>query len=239
MLRAGLLAVTSLLFLVARCSNADFAAALGGLPVVGPIVQPAPSLPSYVAAIGTPAPATLPEATIADWFAPAPADPVATWRSAAAFLAAAGTKDGWTAACKKVGETAGANRAANPELGALACSKDGRAVPLQQLALHLLQARASAGLAAAGAPEGTIVALQARQAEVRLDCAVSGSARPVAVGSPLATACARSLETAYLDGDVAATFAALGEAYSTIAAEIARIAPAIDPEPGWSVEATK
>lgn len=233
--RIGVLAVAMLLLLVARCSTADFAGALEDVPVVGAMIQPPPTPAKYVSSIGTPAASPLPETDLATWFVAGAKDPYdpTTWQAIDRFLATARTKDGWTAACKKAGEAAGADRAAKPELGALACSKDGAVTGIQRFAVRVLQARAATALYVKGAPGSAIAAIQAYQGEVRLACAVDTVARQGGPESTFGKACARALDTSYLAGNPQATFTALGEAYTLAASEIAKLAPTVDAEPGW------
>jgi hypothetical protein len=224
----------------ARLHNADFASALGGLPIVGPLVQPTPAPPAYIEAIGTPAAVTLPEADYAAWFpAEAPVDPyaVAVWKQVDAFVPVAGTKAGWAEACKAVGAVAGSDRTANPRLAALACSSDPTVTQMQQFALHVLGAQASVALWIKGEPNGSVGAIQGRQAELRVFCSAEVIARQ-GPDSPWTEACDRALDAAYLAGDGPATFEALGEAYLAAAAEIARLDPEVDTEPGYFGAAT-
>ncbi|MBK9341488.1 MAG: hypothetical protein IPN07_00275 [Dehalococcoidia bacterium] len=150
MISKGLWALVLVAFLgTARCYNADLAGAVGGLPIVGAIVQPPQAPPEYVKAIGTPAPAVLPETDYATWFpAEAPTDPYSTtvWKAVLQFVSATGTRAGWAEACKAVSTAAGTDRAANPRLGAIACSGDATVTEMQQFALHLLGAQASVAL---------------------------------------------------------------------------------------------
>lgn len=224
------------LFGTVRCYNADFASSLGGLPVVGPMVAPPAVSPAYVSAIGKPAASALPETDFAKWFpAETPADPYAPalWTAIDAYMTVAGTQAGWAEVCKKVNAAAGADRAANPLLGALACSDDGSVTQFQRFSVEVLAMRASVALWLKGAPGGAIGAVQGRQGELRLLCGSSLIARQGAAASPWPGACAKALDLAYLTNDGAATFAALGEAYSIAATEIARLDPTIDPEPGY------
>lgn len=234
----ALLGVAALLFLMAPLYSADCAGALGGLPVVGAMVSPPPPTPKYANSIGKAAPASLPDSDMKKWFAPAAdgsTEPyvVDTWRAIAAFAANAGTKDGWTEACKKATSAAGADRAAEPLLGALACSADGTVTALQRFAVHILAMRAQAALFLRGVPGSSLAAIQARQGEIRLDCAVDLVARLGGPTSASGQACAKALQTAYLAGDPPATFTALGEAYSAVASEIAKRDPKTAQEPSY------
>jgi hypothetical protein len=231
--RLGILSVVFALLLVARCADADVSQSLAALPVVGPIVSPSATVASPVKS--TPAPAAAPAADVKAWFAADIKDPynATLWKSVDDTLAGAGSRDGWTAFCRLVSTAAGQDRAAAPDLGALACSKDGTVTALQRFAVHVLQLRAAVALYVKGAPGASSFGIQARQGIVRLDCAVDVVARQGGPDSPFGSACAKALDVAYLSGDVSATFTALGEAYHASAAEIARLAPAIDTEPGW------
>jgi len=222
----------------ARCYNADFASALGGLPIVGPIVVPPAPVPDYLRAIGTPAAATLPEAQYDTWFpAEAPEDPysVEVWRQVQEFVAIAGSKTGWAEGCKAVGAVAGSDRTANARLGALACSSDATVTQMQQFALQLLGTEASVALWIKGEPNGSTGAIQARQAELRILCTTSVIARQGPEATTWAEACTKAMDASYLTGDGPATFAAIGDAYSLVADELARLDPEIDQEPGYFV----
>lgn len=230
------------LLATARCYNADLVGAMADLPVVGAIVAPAPPAPKYVSAIGTPAPSKLPEIDFTTWF---PTDPaadaynVATWTAIDEFVASSGTQAGWTEACKKAGAAAGNDRGAALLAGALGCSDDATVTQLQLFAVNVLGVRAAVALWVKGAPGGTTGAVEGRQGEVRLACAVEVVARQGGPDSVFGQACAKALDSSYRSGDAAATFAALGEAYALIAAEIAKRDPTIDPEPGYFGAASK
>lgn len=193
--------------------------------------------PAYVTAMGTPAAeAALPEIDFATWFTPDPAaDPydVPTWQSVDAFYTAAQSQAGWTEVCKKAGAAAGADRAANQAAGALACSDIPGVTLVQKFVLDVMGTRAALALWIRGAPGAGLHAVEGRQGEVRLMCAIDVIAREGGTGSPYAEACAKALNTAYLAGDTKATFDSLGEAYTLVAAEIARRDPTVDPEPGY------
>lgn len=234
--KIGTFLVALALLGTARCYAADPEQALAGLPIVGPIVAPGAATPSYVEAIGTPAAASLPEAPMDAWFQPAAdADPldVATWSAIDAFLGHTTTHANWAEACKQASQAVGAERTANPRLAALACSSDGSVTALQRFAANVLSARARMALFIKGAPGSSIGAIQSRQAEIRLACEVGFVSRQAGAGSPYTEVCAKALDPAYLVGDSPATFAALGEAYDLLAAEIARLDPTVDPEPGF------
>lgn len=235
--KKALFAFILLAFLgTARCYNADLASAFGALPVVGPMVQPPPETPAYVRAIGTPAPAALPETDLATWFpAEAPADPynAKLWKEIDLFLTHAQTQAGWTEACKKVSAAAGSERAANPKLGALACSSDPTVTQLQQFAGHVLATQAAVALWMKGELNGSTGAIQGRQAELRVLCTASVVARQGAPETAWSQACAKVMDASYLKGDGPATFTALGDAYQLVAAELAKLDPEIDPEPGY------
>ncbi|MEX0782162.1 MAG: hypothetical protein WD557_05890 [Dehalococcoidia bacterium] len=219
-----------------RCYSADPEATLAGVPILGAMVATAPQTPAYVETIGTPAASALPEADLATWFQPAEgADPydVPTWQAIDAFAAHSSTPAGWTELCKAAGAAAGSDRAANPKLGALACSDDGSVTQLQRFAADLLSAQSRVALYLKGAPDTSVAAIQARQSEIRLACTYGAPSRQGGEGSVLAQACTAAQDTAYLHGDAAATFAALGAAYELVANEIARLDPTVDPEPGF------
>lgn len=234
--KVGLVVVALALLGMARLYRVDMAGALGGLPVVGAIVSPAPPPPQYASKIGSVAPASLPETDFTTWFpTDAAADPydVTTWTAIEAYVSASKTQAGWTDVCKKVAEASGTDRAANPLLGALACSDDPTVTQLQKFAMQLVGTRGMVALWMKGASGASTGAIQARQAEMRLSCAVEVVARQGGADGPFGQACAKAFDTAYLGGDGTTTFAALGEAYTLVAAEIARRDATIDPEPGY------
>lgn len=235
MIKKGLWALVLVAFLgTARCYNADLASAFGSLPIVGPIVQPTQPVPEYVKAIGTPSPPSLPQSDYATWFpaeTPADAYAPAVWKPVLEFVSIGGTRAGWAEACKAGSSAAGADRAANPRLGALACSNDATVTEMQRFALHLLGAQATVALWIKGEPNGSTGAIQARQAEIRVLCATGVVGRQGAE-APWAEACAKAMDPAYLTGDGPTTFAALADAYLLAATEIARLDPEIDAEPG-------
>lgn len=237
----AILGLACLMLWSARCYNADLEGALGGLPIVGAMVSPPQTTPSYVQAIGTPAANTLPEADMKTWFAAEPTDPLAveTWRAIATFASIAGTKAGWAGACKKASESVGADRAADVSLGALACSSDGTVTAIQRFAVALLAMRAEVAFYLRGAPGSSLAAIGSRQGELRVLCSVDIVARQGGASSPLGGACAQALEASYLAGDAPATFAALGAAYSAVAAEIATRDSKTSSEPGYFEPAKK
>ena len=220
----------------ARCYNADLAAAVGGLPIVGPIVVPTQPVPAYVKAIGTPAVAELPQADYAKWFSTEDgADPldVAVWKEIEAFVPIASSKTGWADACKAVSGVAGTDRTANANLGALACSSDATVTQMQQFAVKVLGAQAAVALWIKGELNGSTGAIQARQAELRVLCATSVVARQGPEATTWIDACEKVMDASYLTGDGPATFNAIGEAYALVATELARLDPEIDQEPGY------
>ncbi len=220
----------------ARCYNADFASAVGGLPIVGPMVVPTQPVPEYVKAIGTPAVAELPKADYETWFSTEDgADPmdVAVWKQVEAFVPIASSKAGWADACKAVSGVAGTDRTANPNLGALACSSDATVTQMQQFAVKVLGAQAAVALWIKGELNGSTGAIQGRQAELRVLCATSVIARQGPEATTWSEACTKVMDASYLAGDGPATFNAIGEAYGLVATELARLDPEIDQEPGY------
>lgn len=220
----------------ARCYNADFATAVGSLPIVGPMVVPTQPVPAYLKAIGTPAVAELPKADYETWFsAEDGADPldVKVWKQIEAFVPIASSKAGWAEACKAVSGVAGADRAANVNLGALACSGDATVTQMQQFAVKVLGAQAAVALWIKGELNGSTGAIQARQAELRVLCETSVIARQGPEATTWPDACEKVMDASYLGGDGPATFKAIGEAYALVATELVRLDPEIDQEPGY------
>lgn len=225
-------AVAVLLFGTASCYQLD----VEDSPVAA-LVFPSPvtPTPAYVEAIGTPAAVSIPEADYADWF-PGAAEPetsppgLAAWQEMAAFQAAASTAEAWAEACAEVSPVAGSDRAAEPLLGALACSDDPSVTAIQRFNLLILGARAHTELWMRGVPGFNTAGIEARLGQVRNACNGDVAGRDAADGSPFQQACALAGDSSYREGDGAATFEALGEAYAVMAAEIARRDPTVDPE---------
>ncbi|GMV85487.1 MAG: hypothetical protein AMXMBFR80_13420 [Dehalococcoidia bacterium] len=218
----------------ARCASADLAAALGGVPFVGGIVAPQPGTPAYLRAIGTPAPVSLPEVDFTAWFAEEPPPDAAaseTWQHMELIAVAGAGASGWAEVCKEAASAAGSDRAASPLVGALACSSDPTVTRMQRFALELLGARAAVGLWMRG--DRSVATIQGRQGQLRLSCSAQVIARQGPPDNPWTRACELALDASYLDGDGPATLDALIEAYTLVAAEIARLDPDIDTEPGY------
>ena len=239
--KIGLVLVVLALVNTARCYNADLARSLAAAPIVGPMIDPPAKTPAYVSVVGTPAASALPETDFATWFPAEPAkdayDPV-VWKAIQGYMAHAGTQAGWTEVCKKISGAAGSDRSASPALGALACSDDGTVTEFQQFAAEVLATRAALALWVKGAPGGAVGGIQGRQGKIRILCSTTVLARQGAA-SPWGAACTRALDNSYLSGDGAASFAALGEAYTAAATEIAKLDPTVDAEPGYFDDAKK
>jgi len=225
-------AVAVLLFGTASCFQLD----VEDSPVAA-LVFPAPvtPAPAYVEAIGTPAAVSIPQADYATWF-PDPADTepetpgLAAWQEIAAFQSAASTAEAWADACAEVSSVTGDDRAAEPLLGALACSDDPSVTAIQRFNLLILGSRAHTALWMRGVPGFNTAGIEARLGQVRNACNGDIAGRDAADGSPFQQACALAGDSAYREGNGAATFEALGEAYAVMAAEIARRDPTVDPE---------
>jgi hypothetical protein len=226
----------------AKCYNADLARSLSGVPVVGAMISPPPTVPSYVTAIGTAAPNALPTTDPKTWFptdAAADAYDPTTWAAIREFLANTGTQAGFTEACKKLTDAAGADRTTSPVLGALACSADPSVTALQAFPLAILAIRAEVALWVKGAPGSSVGAIEARQSELRLLCTTDTILRLGGPTSAFGVACTKAMDTSYLKGDGAATFTAGGEAYTTGAAEIDKRDPKTAAAPTYFGDAAK
>ena len=229
-------AVVLLAFLgTARCYNADVPGALAGLPVVGAMVAPQPTTPAYVSAIGTPAAVALPKADLSKWFPNPATDPYdpAMWTSVRDVLAFTGTQAGFTQVCKLASAAAGQDRSAHPEVGALACSADPSVTALQPIAIKLLEAKAALALWTKGAPGSSTAAIQGVQAEITNLCGGDAIARNGGPASWFAKMCAKAADTAYLTGAAPATFTAFGDAFTLVAAEIAKRDPKVAQAPAY------
>ena len=246
--KLAILAVALVLLSTARCYNADLESSLGGVPVLGAMINPPVAAPAYVSSIGKAAPITLPESDPKAWFGLAAAAAegatpdaydVPRWRDVAAVAEIAGTQAGWAEVCKKVSTAAGAERTAEPKLGALACSANGTVTAIQRAAIGLLAMQAQVALYLRGVPGASIAAIGARQGELRVTCDVDVIGRLGGPETPYGQACGRALETDYLTGEATKTFAALDAAYTALAAEIARLDPKTAAEPGYFEAAKK
>ncbi len=245
----AILAVALVLLSTARCYNADYESALGGVPLVGALINPPEPVPVYIDAIGKAAANTLPESDPKTWFGLAGATDasagardaydVARWRDVATIAEVAGTQAGWAEVCKKVSTAAGAERTAEPKLGAMACSANGTVTALQRAAVGLLAMQAQVALYLRGVPGASVAAIGARQGELRVVCDTDVIGRLGGPGTPYGEACAKALEMDYLAGDAKATFAALDAAYAALAAEIAALDPKTADEPGYFETAKK
>lgn len=241
MARLAILAVAFMMLGSARCYGADLAASMAGIPIVGAMIEPPVPVPAYVADIGKPAPTALPESDPKTWLAASPATDgsapdeygVERWRDTAVVAEVGGTQAGWTEVCKKVSASAGAERTTDPNLGALACSANPTVTAIQRTALAMLGMRAHVALYVRGAPGAGLAAIEARQGELRVACAIDVIARQGDAGTPFRDACTKALATAYREGDAPATFDALGEAFAAVAAEIARIDPKTAADPAY------
>lgn len=215
-------------------------------PLVALVFPPGSAAPpGYVDSIGTPSPVDSPDANFETWFATgnvddtddaeAERDPldIATWQEVAAVAAVANTETGWADVCDAAGDALALDRVDEPLLGALGCSDDPPVTRVQQFAVQILDTQAHLALWIRGAPGFSLASVQARQGEVRLQCAVDVVAREGGEGSPYAEACALALDTAYLSGDGLATFEALAAAYALVAGEIAARDPDVAAEPAF------
>jgi len=228
--RIGIIATLIGLITLMRVYGANWDNAFASLP----FTQSAAAAPASVASIGKAAAPSLPDTDFKTWFSTDPSvDPydAPTWTAIAAMTANAGDQPGWTQVCKKVDSAAGADRTANPLLGALACSDSPAVTALQQFAVDLLSAQAMVALWVDHAPGTSTAAIAAREAQIRTDCATIVPAAQGDASSPLSTACSRAADTAYLSGDAKTTFTALGDAYALVAAEIAKESPKVAQDP--------
>lgn len=179
--------------------------------------------------LGTPSAVALPESDPSTWFATEAGAP-APWLDIQLFAAATSTPGGWAEACKAVSAVAGADRAATPALGALACSTDPAVTELQQFAVELLAAQAEVALWLQGIPGHDAGVVAARLAEVRQACENGLPSRLAGAESPYLAACTASLTTTPLAASADALQASLGEAYALVAADLAVRDPEIDAE---------
>ncbi len=217
----------ALLFMgVLRLSVADWENA--EIPFLSPANAENSALKS-AQSLGTPAAVALPASDPATWFPPAGDAPV-PWADIQQFTAAASTPGGWAEACKAVSAVAGAERAATPALGALACSTDPTVTELQQFAIDVLATQAEVALWLQGIPGHDAGVVAARLAEVRHACENGLPARLAGAESPYPAACAASLTTAGLAASAEELEVALGDAYALVAADLAVRDPEIDAE---------
>ncbi|MBI5948263.1 MAG: hypothetical protein HY875_09005 [Chloroflexi bacterium] len=231
MSRIAIFAAVAGLFLLTRCYTEGAPAIVDQFIPSGAVAAPAPD----VSTIGTPAATALPETDLTTWFAADATDPYAptTWSAVSAYMAEAGTRAGWSEVCKQASDAAGGDRAANPALGAIACSDDPSVTLVQRFAVGLLAMRAEVALFIRAVPGHSIPGISGRQGELRVMCGFEAVASQGGADSVYGQACASAMETAYLAGDPAATFITLATAYDAIAAEIATRSPKTAPEPAW------
>jgi len=230
--RLGIIAVVLALLGAGRCYTANWDDAAASLPFAQAGAPPPKSLES----IGKPAAPTIPDIDFKKWFSTDPAaDPydATIWGQVAAVTAEASNQAGWTEVCKKVSSAAGGDRGASPLLGALACSSDPAVTRLQQFAVQLLSTRAALALWIRGAPGIGSGTVRAHQAEVRLTCAGDVVAREAGPSTPFGQACAKAMDNAYAAGDGKTSFTALGDAYTLVAAELAKRSPKVAQEPAY------
>lgn len=102
---------------------------------------------------------------------------------------------------------------------------DASVTALQPFATGILARRAEVALWIKGAPGSSLGAIQGRQGELRLLCSPETLGRLGGEAGPFGQACAKGLDVSYLTGDGAATFAAMGDAYTLVAAELAKRDP--------------
>ncbi len=223
------LVVLGLLLLgVLRLQSAGFGWAEG---LLGGGAAAAPAA-AYLDSIGTAAPVALADAIdFTGWF-PAATEPRESpvWRAIDAAAVEAGTPAGWAALCAQASAAVGADRTADPQLGALACSADVAVTGLQSFALQVLATQAAVALWMTGEPGFVASTIDGRQGELRLACE-AGLLPPHDVDSSLGQACIAALDLAWQSGDGDTTLASLETAYSAIASEIALRDPETDLEP--------
>jgi hypothetical protein len=160
------------------------------------------------------------------------------WNAIAQAMAAGGTPAGWAELCKKAGSSAGPDRTAKPEPGALACSSDAAVTELQRFAVQLLAAQAEAKLWQRGATGHDDGSLAARLSEVRNSCVNGLPARQGGAESAYGKACALALDGLTTPLDAADLFDSLGQAYSLVAADLAERDATIDAEPAGTKAAS-
>lgn len=226
--RLGVAAVALALLGVAALYRANPAAmSLPGLSGSG-----VPDAPGYVDQIGTPAPVEIP-ADPSAWFPEEPGgDPYdpGRWSTIDAALAGAFTPAGWAALCGAAAASAGADRAANPLPGALACSSLPAVTAIQEAAARILAIQAAVALWMRGVPGYGPAAIEARQAVLRHLCEAGPLGRD---GQIPPEACSLPLDASWREGDGATTFDAAGEAYRLLADEIAVRDPETAAEPAF------
>jgi hypothetical protein len=235
------LGVAFALFGLLRLSTADLEHAQ--IPFLS-AAQASSGLAASAQVMGTPAAVALPAADPASWFAAAvaeassdPTDP-AKWAAVRQFAAAASTVGGWAEACKKAGASAGTDRKAKPELGALACSEDPTVTTLQRFALQLLAAEADVALWLHGVSGSDDGGVAGRLAEIRHSCENELPSRLAGPESPYTAACAAVLAKTTLPGDANGLFTALGEGFALVAGDLAARDATIDPEPAKVADGT-
>ena len=234
LVKRGAFALLLLSFIgTARCYHTDFAAAVGGVPFVGPIVVPPDPTPEYVAAIGTPAPLEpLAEPNVETWWPEDTEETASTLRDARAWLVAGQNAAGWTELCAAAGDAAGAERDASaPNVSALGCSDDPSVTRLQQFAILVLRLDPELQRYLGGVPGSSQAEFEATLAQVRVEC-VAGYASRVIRTEAVAAACA--LPDAWgAGGDAAALLETVRAVYTRLATEVASLDPTVDDAPSF------
>lgn len=217
----------------ARCYHTDFAAAVGGMPFVGPMVIPPDPTPEYVAAIGTPAPlSTLAEPNVETWWPENPEENPSTLRHAREWLVAGQNPAGWTQLCAAAGDAVGAERdLAAPNRSALGCSNDPSVTRLQQFAILVLRLDPELQRYLGGAPGSSHAEFEATLAQVRVECGAGYASRVIGT-EPVAAACALP-DVWALGTDATALLESVRAAYGGLATEIATLDPTIDDVPSF------
>lgn len=238
LVKRGAFALLLLSFIgTARCYHTDFAAAVGGVPFVGPIVVPPDPTPAYVAAIGTPAPLEpLAEPGVETWWPEDAAETPSTLRDARAWLVAGQNAAGWAELCAAAGDAAGTERdPASPNLSALGCSDDPSVTRMQQFAILVLRLDPELQRYLGGVPGSSQAEFEATLAQVRVECAAGYASRVVGTEA-VAAACA--LPDAWaVEGIAALLLDAVRTAYAGLATEIATLDPTVDDAPSFFEQA--
>lgn len=216
----------------ARCYHTDFAAAVGGVPIVGAIVVPPAQAPAYIEAIGTPAPLEpLAEPGVETWW---PEDPeeLSTLRDGRNWLVAGQNHAGWTALCGSAGDAAGGDRdPASPLVSALGCSDDPSVTRLQQFAILVLRIDPELQRYLGGVPGSSRAEFESTLAQVRVECTAGYASRAIGTAS-VATACALPDSWA-TGGDATALLDLARAAYLGLATDIATLDPTVDDAPSF------
>ncbi len=236
LVKRGAFALLLLSFVAtARCYQTDFAAAVGGLPVVGAMVIPPPTTPAYIESIGTPTPLdAMPDPGVETWWPENPEDVQSTRSQARTWLVAASTPSGWAALCGAATRAVGADRAVEPvQLAGLACSDDPSVTRLQLFAVLVLRLDPETQLYLDGAAGSSRADIESTLAQIRVECGAGYASRAVFVPAVLGACGLPGSPKAPARGGAVGLFPEVVDTYRALAEAVVEASPKTAPEPAF------